>query len=345
MRFYLNYFLIVSFLFLVSCNDDFKVDTSPKGDFELLFRYLKHDYAYRNYHEFTMEDLRQKYLTQIKNNPTQEILADIFLNIILNELKDPHVYFINTPEVEQLSDVKEENPPDLDESVPFFEEINEFNSDHFYTYGTVKANPKIGYIYINNFNFETGGTASLGIEPGVKAIKDIVRSFNSQNIESMIIDIRSSAGGSSFVPRFIAQHFIDKKALYMVEKYPVGQDFKTQEWFVEPNGEVGFRTGKIILISNGLTCSGGEMFILAMLQRDNLVHIGSRSLGCAGNIVDKDFANGWNVRLTNSRTEHPDGKSYFKVGIIPTIIIENEDSYGRTTFNDKVLERAVKELN
>lgn len=333
------------FFFLIACTADLKVDSSPKGDFELLFQYLKHDYAYRNQHEFTMDELRQKYLSQTKPNLTKKKLADIFLNITLNELKDPHVYFINTPEITQLSNVQVKNPLILDKSIPFFEEIDLINTDHFYSYGTAKTKPQIGYIYIRDFNFEVGGTASLGIESGVKFITNIVQELNNKGITSLIVDLRSSAGGSSFVPRFIAAHFSNRKALYMVEEYPVGDTFKKREWFVEPNGENGFRTGKIILISNGLTCSGGEMLVLAMLQRANLIHLGTRSLGCTGNIVDKDFANGWNLRITNSRTEHPDGKQYFKVGITPEIIVKNDSSYGITTFKDKVLERAITELN
>ena len=330
---------------LIACTEDLQVDTSPQSDFELLFQYLKKDYAYRDYHPFTMEVLRQKYLGQIRANPTSKTLADIFLNITLNELKDPHVYFVETPEVRQLSAVEEENPPALDESIPFFSEIDLTKTDHFYSYGTVKNKPQIGYIYIQDFNFEIGGTASLGIEAGAKAITNILAEFKSKSVESVIVDIRSAAGGSSFVPRFIAAHFIAARSLYMVEEYPVGEGFRRQEWFVEPNGAAGFRTGKVVLISNGLTCSGGEMFVLAMLQRENLIHVGSRSRGCTGNIVDKDFANGWNLRITNSRTEHPDGTQYFKVGISPAIVVENDSSYGVTTFEDKVLARAVAELD
>ena len=139
------------------------------------------------------------------------------------------------------------------------------------------------------------------------------------------------------------QRFIDKTANYMIEYYPEGESFIKKEWTIEPNG-TGFRTGKIALLSNGLTASGGEMFLLAMLQRENLIHIGSNSAGASGNIVTKDLSNGWNFTLTNSRTEYPNGKQYFKVGITPTITVKNDSSYGFSNSNDKLIAKALEEL-
>lgn len=78
------------------------------------------------------------------------------------------------------------------------------------------------------------------------------------------------------------------------------------------------------------------MFILAMLQRDNLIHIGSNSIGAAGNIVEKDLSNGWNFIMTNSKTEFPDGKQYFKVGIKPYIKVRNDAH----TSEDNLINRA-----
>ncbi len=159
----------------------------------------------------------------------------------------------------------------------------------------------------------------------------------------MIVDMRSGAGGTNYVPRYIAQRFIDKTATYMIEYYPDGNSFIKKEWKIKPSG-TGFRTKKIALLSNGDTASGGEMFLLAMLQRDNLVHIGSRSSGASGNIVSKDLSNGWNFTITNSRTEFPDGTQYFKVGIIPEISIKNDANYNLTHSDDKLIEKAIEKL-
>lgn len=327
---------------LGACDKDLALDTSVEGDYNLFFEYLKNDYAYRDYHAFTMEDLRLKYLDDIQANPTYQNLARVLLEIQLNELQDPHVFSFS--DLYQYANVSVNTPLNLDVRQPLFHEIDVIKQDNFYTYGTVRTNSTIGYIYINAFNSNVGGTNSLGVEDGVSVINTIIEELNNKGVQSMIVDIRSYAGGSNYIPRYIAQRFIDQQAVYMNEYYPSGTTFLKKEWELQPEGAVGFRTGKIALLSNGCTCSGGEMFVLAMLQRDNLVHIGSRSRGCPGNVSHKDLANGWLFSITNSRTEHPDGTSYFKTGIAPTIIETNGVSYGQTTFDDALIDRAILEL-
>ncbi len=324
-----------------SCDKDLMVDTSPKGDFELFFEYLENDYSYRDAYPFTMQNLKQKYLPQIEASNTQATLATVLVSI-QNELKDPHLYF-NEDYIYNLSNVPKYTLDYLERITPIFAEVTVIRNTPYYTYGTITSNPNIGYIYIRAFNDDIGGTNSLGIEDGVKEIDEIIQELNSKGITSMIVDMRSGAGGSNYVPRYIAQRFIDKTSIYMTEYYPEGNSFIKKEWKVKPEG-TGFRTAKIALLSNGETASGGEMFLLAMLQRDNLIHIGSNSMGAAGNIVDKDLSNGWNFTITNSRTEYRNGNQYFKIGITPSIIVKNDANYAYTHDNDKLIEKAIDEL-
>jgi hypothetical protein len=337
-----HYFLLLLSITLFSCDKDLMVDTSAKADFDLFFEYLENDYAYRDYHPFTMAELKQSYLPQIENSHSQATLANILLNIELNELKDPHVG-INSYEPYNLTSVTANIPLDLETIIPYFGEITYSAYTDYYTSGIVTSNPTIGYLYVRAFNSDIGGTNSLEIEEGVKEIDNIIQELINKGITSMIVDIRSGAGGTNYVPRYIAQRFIDKTAIYMNEYYPKGTTFIKKEWTIEPAG-TGFRTGKIALLSNGETASGGEMFLLAMLQRDNIIHIGSNSAGASGNIVDKDLSNGWNFAITNSRTEFPNGDQYFKVGITPVIIVKNDADYGITHFNDKLIEKSIEEL-
>jgi hypothetical protein len=336
------YKILLLTVLLFSCDNDLIVNVSPEGDYDLFFEYLKNDYAYRDFHPFTMEELKLKYLPLIKKTPTNQMLATILLNIEVNELKDTHVS-IELPYPYSLINVEHFSNKSLDESIPLFYEINIIKHTPYYSYGIIKTNSKIGYLYVRSFNSEIGGTNSLEIESGVKEIDNIIKQLDSFGITSMIVDIRSGAGGTNYIPKYIAQRFVNKTSTYMVEEYPEGKSFKRKEWKVTPSG-YSFRTKKIALLSNGQTASGGEMFVLAMLQRDNIIHIGSNSAGASGNIVDKDLSNGWNITITNSRTEFPNGKQYFKTGITPSIIVKNDTSYGQTTFNDKVIEKAIELL-
>lgn len=339
----LTLFLFSTCLAFSACKKDLAIDDSAEGDYKLFFEYLKNDYAYRDFHPFTMEELEQEYLPQIQSQNTQENLANTLLHIVNNELKDPHVFF-SSSEPYNLGNSVVIDPPDLERKTPLFNEITITQSSHFYTSGYVTTNPDIGYVYINAFNSDVGGTSSLGVAEGVKEINTIIEGLKNLGVTSMIVDMRSYAGGTNYVPRYIAQRFADKEAVYMNEYFPVGDQFEKKEWTINQQGEHGFRTGKIALLSNGRTCSGGEFFLLAMLQRDNLVHIGSRSAGCTGNVVDKDLSNGWNFSLTNSRTEYPNGEQYFQVGIVPEIIVTNGDDYGVSNFSDALIIKAIDEL-
>lgn len=342
MKYKLPIILLPALLF--SCNVNLSTDTSPKGDFELFFEYLENDYSYRSYHPFSMEELRDKYLSRIETSNTKETLAEILLSITINDLKDPHVG-IDSSEPYRLAHIVEKAPVILEKKFPLFLEIDVFRHTPYYTYGVTRADPKIGYLYIRDFNSDVGGSSSLEIDRGVKEIDSILAQLTGKEITSMIVDIRSEAGGTNYIPKYIARRFIDKEAVYMIEDYPVSKSFKRKKWRIKPSGGEGFRKGRIALLSNGLTASGGEMFLLAMLQRDNLVHIGSRSAGAAGNIADKDLSNGWNITITNSRTMFPDGRQYFKTGIKPAVIVKNNSTYGETTFNDQLIEKAVEILN
>ena len=329
-------FLLLIFL---SCNKGFDTDTSPKADFELFFEYLKKDYAYRDYHPFTMEELRQKYVSQIERSNTKNTLATILLEIQENELKDPHVSILSD-EPYDISSVPQVIGSDREKIAPTFAEITVDTATDFYTSGVVTAHPHIGYLYIRAFNYDIGGSNSFAIEDGIKEIDTILQSLIAKEVTAMIVDMRSGAGGSNYVPRYIAQRFIDKTVTYMVEEYPVGDSFERKEWEISPSG-IGFRDGKVVLISNGLTGSGGEFFVLAMLQRDQVTHIGSTSRGAAGNITEKDLSNGWNVQITNSRTEFTDGTQYFKVGITPPTIVKNDLDYGFSHESDALIQEAV----
>ena len=338
----ISYYILFS-ITLFSCDKDLIVDTSAKADFDLFFEYLENDYAYRDYHPFTMAELKQKYIAQMEASNSQSTLANIILNSIINDLKDPHVS-MKSSEPYYLTTVTTNSPPVILETIiPQFGEISVYTETQFYTSGVVTSNSSIGYLYIRAFNTVIGGSNSFEIEEGVKEIDQIIQKLNNLGVTSMIIDIRSGAGGSNYVPRYIAQRFIDKTATYMIEHYPEGDSFLNKEWNIEPAG-IGFRTKKIALLSNGTTASGGEIFLLAMLQRDHIIHIGSNSAGAAGNIVDKDLSNGWNLTLTNSRTEFPNGDPYFKIGISPSIIVKNDTNYGLTHLNDKLIEKAIEEL-
>ncbi|MEL7121795.1 MAG: S41 family peptidase [Bacteroidota bacterium] len=332
-----------------SCESIFeKEENEVITNYNLLFDYLSTDYAYRDDAAISIDELYDEYIQRIIQNPSEQTFANVLLDIE-QDLSDPH--FQPPAEAYQLTGrnqidyslLRLESERDAKGIYPI--EVDFIGDGIYFAYGIVISNPKIGYLRINNLSSSIGGTGRLQGNPWREQIEDILRRLKNRGVNRMIIDVRSSAGGSNYNGLYIANRFINKEAVYMLERYLL-KNGKTQDftYSVKPEGNINFRTGKVALLTNNLTCSGGELFTLAMLQRDNLVHIGTPTRGCAGSVVTRDLPNGWNFTITSSQTFFPDGKSYFRVGIRPQIIARNDESYGFTTIEDSVVKRAIKEL-
>lgn len=324
------------------------VDNSAEGNYLLLFEYLSLDYAYKNEHDFTMEELKNRYIDELRSNPTEKKLAEIVVEIE-KDLADPHfqapdsVYELADRDALDYSLLKSES--ERDNAIPLYkDEIGLISENNYFAYGTVKSSPTIGYVYIKNLSESDGGIDRLGGSSWREEIEEILAELNGKGVETMIVDIRSRAGGSSSNPRYIANRFVNASSVYMIEEYEKDQNnYDSQSFSVEPEGSASFREGKIALLTNNLTCSGGEMLVLALLQRANVVHIGTPTNGCSGSIVDRDLYNGWKFRITASRTFRADGSSYFKTGIAPEITVKNNADY-LVSRKDLVIERAIAEL-
>lgn len=333
-------YFVLFFIFCFSCSSSkMAIHKNAMDDYNLLFEYLNKDYAYKDGHSFTMDELKLKYYNELKSNPTKEKLVEILIKIE-HDLKDPH-FQVPFSSMESSSKYI---PNEQDDIFPLFEEIDIVSNNNFFLHGTLKANPSIGYIYIRNLSDELGGTGRLKGNQWKKEIEIIIKGFNDKNINKLIVDIRSLAGGSNFNALYIANRFANNSSPYMIEQIETdnGQN-KELTYTVTPKGKHHFREGKIVLLSNNLTCSGGEMFLLAMRKRKNLIHIGTPSYGCSGAIIQRDLYNGWNLTITSSKTFFPDYTSYFKKGIRPQIIVKNDESYA-TNKQDKLIKHAVIEL-
>lgn len=321
-----------------------QVDNSPIGNYHLLFEYLGNDYAYKDAHAFTMEELKEEFLKPLEASPTTESLATAIVGIE-NRLMDPHF----SPPDEMYSHTTLLAPDystggdDFSPEDGGFEGISILKNGEFFAYGRVASNPEIGYVHIKRLSDEFGGSGRLAGNPWRTEIESILKELNGLGVTSMVVDIRSSAGGSNSNARYIANRFANTRNAYMIEEYEGDSGgYEEQTYYASPEGEHHFREGAVALLFNNLTCSGGEMFVLAMLQRENLGAFGSSTRGCAGAVINRDLYNGWEMLLTSSRTKHPDGREYFQSGITPAPA--NIVLYDPVQRRDAVLERAVEWL-
>ena len=346
--------LLLLTIALLGCESLFEdVEDTPVENYNLFFEYLTRDYAYRDEHAFTMDELKARYWPELAANPTEQKLAEVLVKIE-NDLLDPHVYFTYPGGSSWVYNLTgqfrpnyslEKDAVEQDAKFPLWYEVDIINSNNYFTYGTVFNHSSIGYVFINALSDQFGGRGRLEGNQWREEINAILKTFADRSIDKLIVDIRSNAGGSNYNATYIANRFVNTSAPYLIEEYEVGDETYDQLTFrVNPEGDHAFRTGKIALLSNNNTCSGGEFFLLAILTRDNLVHIGTPSAGCAGSIVERDLYNGWNVVLTSTKTTRANGETYYKTGIKPQIIVRNNEDYGITSRSDQLIERAITEL-
>jgi len=341
-------FVLILAVFSGGCTKMFiDIDNTPMDDYNLLFEYLTNDYAYKDAYPFTMNELKSRYLNEFREEVTKEKLAEIFIKIEY-DLHDPHfqppyqVYNITGKYSPNYGLVQTWAERDCLE--PVFKEIDIISSNSYFLYGTLKDHQTIGYIYIKELSAVLGGAGRLKGNKWKEEIEQILKELSRKNVTKMIVDIRSDAGGSNYNALYIANRFANTTAPYMIEKYEKDKgEYGEIIYRVKPEGKYHFRDGKIALLSNNNTGSGGEMFVLAMLERQNLVHIGTHTAGCAGAIIERDLYNGWNFILTSSKTYFANGDTYFQKGIRPQIIVKNDADY-YSTKQDKLIERAIVEL-
>jgi C-terminal processing protease CtpA/Prc len=298
-----------------------------------------------------MQELEDKYFPFIKKNNTKEALAKVILNI-QDYLADPH--FQPPWEVYKLLKKKEykdftllKKPEYRDNTIVFFNhhKMQLLYADEFFNYAILKEHKDIGYIIIWELSTPLTGINKLKGNKWREAIKYIIDYLHQDNISKLIIDIRTGAGGSNYNALYIANHFVDTSGVYMIESYENEKGtFSQNIHSTRPTKEYHY-DGKIILLTNNNTCSGGEMFTLAMKNKKGLIHIGTPTLGCAGSIISKDLYNQYNVIMTSARSVGKNNLEYFKVGIIPDIIIKNKEvSNTKVLDEDKVIQKAIELL-
>lgn len=372
----INFFLVIALFFssinIKGCLAVFiPAEDNHQKIFELLYQDMQKFYAYSDeIKSFNGNDTLQEIYDEFQNKLSKKKLTQIefafFLKDFENRIADPHFYFNFGQQMEDKI-INEYNNPyqSLQEDEGIVVTGDLFSSQYIdyikqdtsspYFYGTIKkqhsGNKNIGYIIINNIIQELSGSSRFGgNRKWLLEIEEIITKFNNMKIESIIIDIRTSAGGSQDNGRFIASRFANRsERVYLIADERINdKSFKRSKLTVAPEGN-GFRKRKIILLANATTCSGGEMFTLALRQRTNTIHVGANTDGCTGGIIARDLANGWQVTMTSSKTYYPNPKddndliSYFRKGIPP----DDKITYGDDDYNksiDKEILRALELL-
>ncbi len=188
---------------------------------------------------------------------------------------------------------------------------------------------KIGYIQISIF-------ASNTDEQFEKHLKEL----ENQNIDKLIIDVRSNSGGDLETVINIASDFLQKEDVIV---QTVLNDEVTKRYSVKNSNK---KYEIAILIDQG-SASGAEVLASALNENLGSELIGQTTYGKGTVQKIKNLPSGGIIKYTTETWMTSQGKEINNIGIIPTIEVELNDKYYETLDkkDDTQLQKAIKILS
>ena len=189
----------------------------------------------------------------------------------------------------------------------------------------------IGYIYISSF------PSTLA-----KQVKEALIKLESQNINSLIIDVRDNAGGYLSAAYDLASIFIEKgKVIYSLadSKNKVSYEDETVEHKNYP----------IVVLVNENSASASEILAAALKESYGALLVGKTTYGKGKVQQTKKLSDGSMVKYTSARWYTPNNICVDGKGLTPDYEIELSITYGENEkiidFKDSQLLKAQELLN
>lgn len=192
-----------------------------------------------------------------------------------------------------------------------------------------KENKKIGYIYISVFSNSTS-----------KQFKSALKELETQNIDSLIIDVRENSGGHLTTAVSLLSNFLDSShVIYQTEKNGKKTKFYS----------TGDRTKKysIVVLQNGNSASASELLSSTLKEEYGATVIGETSYG-KGTIQEVvNLKNGDTYKFTTKKWLTPKGNWIHEKGVEPDIKVSLDENYQNNPSDetDNQLQTAIDYLS
>ncbi len=201
-------------------------------------------------------------------------------------------------------------------------EIPSVDSDLFETGGK-----KIGYIYIDIFANATATQFS-----------NALTELETNNIDSLIIDVRGNSGGHLTTVVDILSNFLDSKnVIYQTET-------KTEtKKFYSAGSET--KTYPIVVLQDSNSASASELLSISLKEQYGATIVGQTSYG-KGTVQEVVTTGDTEYKFTTKKWLSPNGNWIHEIGVVPDINVTLDSNYytNPTYENDNQLQAAINEL-
>lgn len=193
-----------------------------------------------------------------------------------------------------------------------------------------EGDKKVGYIYMSIFASNT-----------YSQFKDQLEELENQNIDSLIIDLRSNTGGELSTASNIISLFLNKdKVMYQTESKT-----ETKKYYSTGTED---KTYPIVILVNNNTASASEVLTAALKENmnDSVTVIGEKTYG-KGTVQELlTLSTGEQYKITTKKWLTPNGNWINGTGITPDITEKLSDTYttNPTEQNDNQLQKALQYL-
>ncbi|MBL7839152.1 MAG: hypothetical protein JNJ75_03330 [Cyclobacteriaceae bacterium] len=204
----------------------------------------------------------------------------------------------------------------------------------------LKGSKKIGYIPLPSFYFDRGKASGGAAGDVAKAIIKL----NKENIEGLILDLRSNGGGSIEEAIDLAGIFIDFGPVIM---------YKMPDQTVSVLKDMNRGTiynGPLIVMVNGFSASASELLASSLQDHKRALIVGGRThgKGTGQNILPFPGSTTEFSKITTMKIYRINGKTFQHRGVIPDIILpdvtqslgEREEDYEYALSSDSVSKKA-----
>ncbi|MGB0862095.1 MAG: S41 family peptidase [Saprospiraceae bacterium] len=310
-------------------------ETTPMAIFEEAWTFADREYSFFEFKNIDWQAIHDEYAAKVNDEMGQQELFNVIADM-LYELKDGHVNLSSSFDRSRNWTWFLNHAPNFDYDLlerSYFKEEEEFTGAFTtYDFGDV------GYMRYSSFSSNVSASA----------LDYILTKF--KNHKGIIIDVRDNGGGSVSNVSAIAERFISSSVLIGRQDYKNGpnrdefSDLSDIEVTPYDNGEEDIEsirfTKPVVLLTNRSCYSATTFFTQYMRSLPNVTTVGDWTGGGGGAPSFTELANGWIIRVSNTRLFAPDG---FNVegGIPPDVQVEMNDT-DKANGLDSILEKGLE---